>query len=118
MQTVLGSAFTPEIKTAWEEAYQVVADLFITVEAGMYESAEKQPGGWRDWREFIVWKKEKGKQCDYFLLLETKGWKTNRFVLAWPIYQSENTCPRPTVYLRFANTAYPMLREKDIIGSA
>lgn len=44
---------------AWGEAYGVIADAFISVEAGMYEEAAEKEGGWKDFRNFIVVKKRK-----------------------------------------------------------
>lgn len=41
IQEVLGEAATPEIMGAWEKAYHILADLFIQVEAEMYEEAKE-----------------------------------------------------------------------------
>ncbi|MCP8968688.1 NO-inducible flavohemoprotein [Ectobacillus ponti] len=46
-----------EILDAWGEAYGVIADIFIQVEAGMYKEAEEQAGGWKEFRGFTVTKK-------------------------------------------------------------
>lgn len=54
IKTVLGDAATPEIINAWAEAYGVIADVFITVEKGMYDQAAEQNGGWRLFKEFTV----------------------------------------------------------------
>lgn len=54
IKTVLGDAATDEIIEAWGKAYGVIADVFISVEAKMYEESEQQPGGWRGFRKFIV----------------------------------------------------------------
>ncbi|MFP7296479.1 NO-inducible flavohemoprotein [Neobacillus niacini] len=54
IKDVLGDAATDEIINAWGEAYGVIADVFISVEAEMYEQAEKQQGGWDGFRSFIV----------------------------------------------------------------
>ncbi|MBP0724978.1 NO-inducible flavohemoprotein [Bacillus sp. RG28] len=48
-----------EVIAAWAEAYGVIADAFISVEADMYNKAEEQEGGWKDTRKFKVIKKEK-----------------------------------------------------------
>ncbi|WP_408008735.1 NO-inducible flavohemoprotein [Pseudalkalibacillus sp. A8] len=58
IKDVLGDAATDEILDAWAKAYQVIADVFIQVEDGMYKEAAKQPGGWKDFREFELVKKE------------------------------------------------------------
>ena len=42
---------------AWAEAYGVIADAFIGVEAEMYRESEQQEGGWADFRAFRVEKK-------------------------------------------------------------
>ncbi len=54
IKDVLGDAATDEIIDAWAEAYQVLADVFISVEEQMYRDAEELPGGWRDFRNFVV----------------------------------------------------------------
>lgn len=58
IKDVLGDAATDEILQAWAEAYGVIADAFISVEAEMYEKAERQQGGWAGFRAFRVAKKE------------------------------------------------------------
>ncbi|WP_141430477.1 NO-inducible flavohemoprotein [Bacillus sp. 03113] len=57
IKDVLGDAATPEIINAWEKTYAVIADVFISVEAEMYNDSANQVGGWRDFRSFVVIKK-------------------------------------------------------------
>lgn len=57
IKEVLGEVATEEIIGAWAEAYGVIADAFIGVEAQMYEQAREQIGGWADFRAFVVEKK-------------------------------------------------------------
>jgi len=57
IKDVLGDAATDEILGAWAEAYGVIADAFISVEAEMYDQSEKQEGGWAGFRPFKVAKK-------------------------------------------------------------
>ncbi|MGZ9583294.1 NO-inducible flavohemoprotein [Paenibacillus marinisediminis] len=59
IKDVLGDAATDEIINAWAEAYGVISDAFISVEAEMYNQAEQQEGGWSDFRAFTVAKKVK-----------------------------------------------------------
>lgn len=54
IKDVLGDAATDEILNAWGEAYGIIADAFIGVEAEMYTQSEKQTGGWEDFRGFRV----------------------------------------------------------------
>jgi nitric oxide dioxygenase len=54
IKEVLGDAATDEIINAWAEAYGVIADAFIGVEAEMYEEASNQKGGWDGFRSFVV----------------------------------------------------------------
>lgn len=54
IKKVLGDAATPEIMNAWAEAYGVIADAFIGVEAEMYREAENALGGWAGFRPFVV----------------------------------------------------------------
>lgn len=57
IKEVLGDAATDEIINAWGEAYGMIADAFISVEAEMYDAAANQRGGWDGFRPFIVEKK-------------------------------------------------------------
>ncbi|MEW9701097.1 NO-inducible flavohemoprotein [Paenibacillus sp. SI8] len=57
IKDVLGDAATDEILQAWGEAYGVIADAFIGVEADMYAQSEGQTGGWADFRAFRVARK-------------------------------------------------------------
>jgi len=57
MKDVLGDAATDDIIHAWEQAYGVIADVFINVEKEMYDEVAKKPGGWIDFRDFKVVKK-------------------------------------------------------------
>ncbi|WP_045515634.1 NO-inducible flavohemoprotein [Neobacillus niacini] len=59
IKDVLGDAASDEIINAWGEAYGVIADAFISVEAEMYVEAEKQQGGWDGFRSFVVDRKVK-----------------------------------------------------------
>ncbi|WP_044642556.1 NO-inducible flavohemoprotein [Risungbinella massiliensis] len=59
IKDVLGSAATVEILQAWEEAYGVIADAFIDVEAELYEQTERKIGGWIGFRKFRIQKKVK-----------------------------------------------------------
>lgn len=54
IKDVLGEAATDEIIDAWAQAYGVIADAFIGVEAEMYKDAANQKGGWDGFRSFIV----------------------------------------------------------------
>ncbi|MGE6258020.1 NO-inducible flavohemoprotein [Heyndrickxia sporothermodurans] len=59
IKEVLGDAATDEIINAWAEAYGVIAQAFIDVEKGMYDTAANQENGWIDFKEFTVVRKEK-----------------------------------------------------------
>lgn len=59
IKDVLGEAATDEIIAAWGQAYGVIADAFIGIEAQMYEAAANQNGGWEGFRSFMVDKKVK-----------------------------------------------------------
>jgi nitric oxide dioxygenase len=54
IQEVLGAAATPEICTAWGEAYWFLAELLIGREAEIFREIASQPGGWNGWREFVI----------------------------------------------------------------
>ncbi|MGG1686284.1 NO-inducible flavohemoprotein [Pseudalkalibacillus sp. NRS-1564] len=59
IKEVLKEDATEEILLAWEEAYGVIASVFIEVEEEMYEDAAKQQGGWDLERTFVVDRKQK-----------------------------------------------------------
>lgn len=59
IKDVLGDAATKEIIDAWEEAYNVIADAFISIEAEMYDEVKNQKGGWDGFRGFTVDQKVK-----------------------------------------------------------
>lgn len=51
---VLGETATPEILSAWEEAYVFLAETLMAREEQIYSGAERTSGGWRGWRRFRV----------------------------------------------------------------
>ncbi|KXT03009.1 hypothetical protein AC578_666 [Pseudocercospora eumusae] len=55
MGTILGDAFTPEIKEAWEAAYWQLANIFINRENQLYQDSKS----WTDWRDFTISNKVK-----------------------------------------------------------
>ncbi|QST01751.1 NO-inducible flavohemoprotein [Pontibacillus sp. ALD_SL1] len=59
MKEVLGDGATDEVLQAWEEAYGIIANVFIEIEQDMYEEAAMQPGGWKGFKAFTVTRKEK-----------------------------------------------------------
>ncbi|MGG1553604.1 NO-inducible flavohemoprotein [Paenibacillus ferrarius] len=58
IKDVLGDSATDEILDAWADAYGVIAGAFIGVEAEMYKEAAEAPGGWADFRPFVISRKE------------------------------------------------------------
>lgn len=54
IQEVLGDAATGDILQAWKEAYGVIADAFIGVEANMYKESREQENGWNFFKPFVV----------------------------------------------------------------
>ncbi|MEC0227087.1 NO-inducible flavohemoprotein [Paenibacillus alba] len=59
IKDVLGDAASEEILQAWGEAYGVIADAFIGIEADMYEQAKTQAGGWAGFKPFRIIQKVK-----------------------------------------------------------
>ncbi|MEZ0481866.1 NO-inducible flavohemoprotein [Planococcus sp. SSTMD024] len=57
IKEVLGDAATDDIINAWAEAYGVIADVFISIENGMYEKAETQENGWSFFKDFTIARK-------------------------------------------------------------
>jgi nitric oxide dioxygenase len=54
IQHVLGLPDAHPALVAWEEAYCVLADIFINTEEGIYQENEEAEGGWRGFREFEI----------------------------------------------------------------
>ncbi|NWO04778.1 MAG: NO-inducible flavohemoprotein [Alteromonadaceae bacterium] len=54
IQDVLQLPDDHEALSAWEEAYGVLAQIFIDTEEDMYSEKETQPGGWRGFRPFTI----------------------------------------------------------------
>ncbi|MNW34657.1 Flavohemoprotein [compost metagenome] len=75
IKTVLGDAATDEIIDAWAKAYGVIADVFISVEAEMYNQAEEKQGGWRGFRRFVVDRKVQESEVisSFYLIPEDGG---------------------------------------------
>lgn len=75
IKDVLGDAATDEILGAWAEAYGVIASAFIGVEADMYTNSAQQPGGWTDFRPFIIASKKRESDVitSFYLTPQDKG---------------------------------------------
>ncbi|CAM3221787.1 NO-inducible flavohemoprotein [Filibacter tadaridae] len=54
IKEVLGDAATPEIITAWTEAYETIANVFIGIEKDMYSNAVQADEGWETFKNFII----------------------------------------------------------------
>ena len=52
LRELASEAFTAEVEDAWVAAYGQLADVFITVEAGLYQANAEQVGGWQGPRKF------------------------------------------------------------------
>lgn len=59
IEHVLGDAATPEILTAWGEAYWFLADILISREKTIRGEITETVGGWTGWRDFVVSEKVK-----------------------------------------------------------
>ncbi len=57
IKEVLGDAATPDIMSAWEEAYGDLAVIFVNKEEGIYVARENSKGGFRGTKEFTIIKK-------------------------------------------------------------
>ncbi|WP_337969969.1 NO-inducible flavohemoprotein [Virgibacillus salexigens] len=57
IKEVLGDTANEEILKAWEMAYNVIAEMFITIETEIYEQTQQKIGGWVGYRDFTVIKK-------------------------------------------------------------
>ncbi|MBD2868249.1 NO-inducible flavohemoprotein [Paenibacillus arenilitoris] len=75
IKEVLGDAATEDILNAWAEAYGIIADAFIGVEAEMYDRAHAQAGGWEGFRAFRIGRKvrESDVITSFYLVPEDGG---------------------------------------------
>lgn len=81
IKEVLGDAATDDIINAWGEAYGIIADAFIGIEADMYVEAAEQSGGWTDYKAFTV--TDKVRESDVitsFYLRPTDGVKVPTYL--------------------------------------
>ncbi|HLR15656.1 MAG TPA: NO-inducible flavohemoprotein [Bacillota bacterium] len=76
IKEVLGDAATDEIMQAWEEAYGVIAQVFIDIETEMYKEAAAQEGGWDGFKDFEVVDKVKESDVITSFYLEAKDGNT------------------------------------------
>lgn len=79
IKDVLGDAATPEVLSAWGEAYWFLADILIGREATIYGEHAAAPGGWTGWRDFVI--AEKRRESDVvtsFVLKPADGGKVMR----------------------------------------
>ena len=70
IQDVLGDAATPDVLTAWGEAYWFLADILIGREKEIYRDAAAAPGGWAGWREFVIAGKQRESEVITSFLLK------------------------------------------------
>ncbi|WP_342526992.1 NO-inducible flavohemoprotein [Chryseomicrobium sp. FSL W7-1435] len=109
IKTVLGDAATPEIINAWAEAYGFIADVFISVEAGMYKKAEEQQNGWKLFKEFkVVDKVQESDAITSFYLQPTDGSKV-------PAYQPGQYI---SVRVHIPGETYTMIRQYSLSKAA
>jgi nitric oxide dioxygenase len=86
IKEVLGEAATPEIISAWTEAYTFLADVFITKEQQIREDRAKSAGGWTGIREFAISsKKQENISVMTIQLRPTDGgaiphWKAGQYI--------------------------------------
>lgn len=59
VKEVLGDTATDDILKAWGNAYNYIADIFISIEQDLYAETKEKTGGWIDYRDFRVDKKVK-----------------------------------------------------------
>lgn len=108
IKDVLGDAATDEIMDAWKNAYQVIADAFISIEADLYQQAEEQSGGWKDFRNFVVDRKVKESEViTSFYLKPEDGKEIAQFKPGQYI----------SVKIEMSNEKYTQIREYSLSDS-
>lgn len=72
IKEVLGDAASDDIINAWGEAYGFLADILIKREAQIYTEQKDASGGWQDFKNFNVVRKEKESEAITSFYLETE----------------------------------------------
>lgn len=71
---VLGDGATTELVDAWAAAYGQLADLLVSMEQKLYESAAHREGGWTGWRTFRVQQRQpESEEITSFKLVPADG---------------------------------------------
>lgn len=77
IQQTLGEAASPELLSAWGEAYGMLADAFIAEEKKLYESANMEPGYMREMR--VVSLKDESAEVRSYVLTSADGSQLRSF---------------------------------------
>lgn len=78
IQQTLGDAATPELLSAWEEAYGVLADALIAEEKRLYQAADMEAGYTRDMRVLSV--KDESSEVRSYVLTSADNSELRKFV--------------------------------------
>lgn len=96
---VLGDAVTPEVAEAWTNAYNMLANILIDTEKGLYSGFN----GWDDWRRFRILKKvPESSEISSFYLVPQDGkplplYKPGQYV-SLRVWVPELKCMQPRQY--------------------
>lgn len=71
IQDTLADAATPELLSAWEEAYGMLADAFISEEKKLYQASNAEPGALKDMR--VVEVAQEGTNVRSFVMVCADG---------------------------------------------
>src|SRR5699024_3642129 len=93
---------------AWEEAYGVIAQVFIDSEKEMYEEAAEQPGGWDGFKDFVV--VDKVKESDVITSFYLKPYDNN-------VIAEYETGQYLTIRVKIPNEEYKQIRHYTISAS-
>ncbi|HUH87015.1 MAG TPA: NO-inducible flavohemoprotein [Pusillimonas sp.] len=77
IQETLGDAASPELLSAWEEAYGMLADAFIAEERKLYQASGMEPGYEREMR--VVSVKDESSEVRSFVLTSADGSELRSF---------------------------------------
>lgn len=73
---LLGDAGTPEVKSAWKEAVDYLANILIEVERKKYDKTLAKEGGWKGYKKFTITNKENESSLITSFYLEPADGKT------------------------------------------
>lgn len=108
IEEVLGEAATPEILSAWGEAYWFLAEILKGREKTIRAEIMAQEGGWTGWRRFVIAKRiDESEGIASFLLKPEDGKPVSRHRAGQYLTLRFDTAGRPGLKRNFSISCGP-----------